>query len=493
LHPAVPFRSAPISSSRVLEERGAHVTRVGAWVLLGGFGTIVLACLVLGRAGMLRLGYPFAAVIVGMLLFRMAPELYVGFVWWLWLLTPFVRRLVDYRIGWEPTSPVLLAPLLVTGLCGLSLLRHLPKLQRRSLQPFGLVLVGILSAFPIGVIHAGPAAATYGLLQWTAPVWFGFYLAVHCTRYPAYLRITRQVFVVGVLVLGLYGVWQYFSPRPWDTYWMINSQMSSIGQPEARMIRVFSTMNSPPPFALTMLAGLVLLFNARAALQWLAGVPGYIAFMLSLVRTAWLGWLLALVVYGGYLSQRARLRVLVVAGILGLMMVPLVGSEHFQDAISARFASFKAVQNDLSYQARLDFYSASIADIVAHPLGRGLGTTGSATLLDEGSLEGTSQRTFDSGVLDVFRTLGWAGGAWLFFGGTLAILVGLARRAKSPDDHFADAARAIGIALFAGMPAFNTMTGGVGAVFWGFTGLLLAAQRYSATGGQSRDAPLQPK
>jgi hypothetical protein len=298
---------------------------------------------------------------------------------------------------------------------------------------------------------------------------------------------------VGVVVIGLYGIWQYLSPRPWDTYWMISSQMTSIGQPQPRMIRVFSTMNSPPPFALTLLAGLILLLSARAVVQWLAGVPGYTALLLSLVRTAWVGWFLGLVTYALYLSHRARFRILAVAGVLALMMLPLLAREQFQEVIPSRFASFKAPSQDLSYQARLAFYAGSIGEIVDHPLGLGLGTTGAATLLEAGGDEGTSQRTFDSGVLDVFRTLGWAGGAELFFGGTVLMLAGLARRSRALNDQFAHAARAIAIALFVSMLSFNSMVAGVGAVFWGFAGLLLAARRYAdATGhGQSPGRPAQ--
>jgi hypothetical protein len=273
---------------------------------------------------------------------------------------------------------------------------------------------------------------------------------------------------------------------------MVSSQMASIGQPEPRQVRVFSTMNSPPPFAITMLGGLILLLSARAAVQWLAGVPGYIAFLLSLVRTAWLGWILALAVYGAYLSSRARLRVMVAAAGLALMVVPLVSSDSLQAVVPERLASLKAPRGDESYRARLGLYLISVEDIVGHPLGRGHGTTGGATLLDEqreGSLGSQGQRTLDSGVIDVLRTLGWAVGAELFLGGTLMLLVYLARRAMSPDDPFADAARAVAIALFASMLSFNTMIGAPGAVFWGCTGLVLAAHRFSEVGGRPKRPP----
>ena len=68
------------------------------------------------------------------------------------------------------------------------------------------------------------------------------------------------------------------------------------GTPEPLGIRVFSTMNSPGPFANVLLAGLLILltnenFSARPRLR----AVGYLSFLLlSLVRSAWIGWFLGL-------------------------------------------------------------------------------------------------------------------------------------------------------------------------------------------------------
>lgn len=485
MHPTVELRSERLSVSSGSGQRNRRGLSIGAWLLLSAFVAATLAGVVLDRGGWLVLGYPLGALGVGAVLFGVNPELHLGYTWWLWLVTPLVRRLVDFHVGWNPTNPILLAPLLVTGLAALSVVRHLPKLKLRSLLPFALVLSGILVAYPLGVVRAGPAAATYGLLQWTVPVCFGFHLAVHRDRYCAFRRTTQRAFTFGVLLLGVYGLWQYLSPQPWDASWMLNSQMVTIGQPEPRLVRVFSTMNSPTPFAMMMLAGLFTLFGARAGLQWLAGVPGYAAFLLSLVRTAWLGWILAVLIYGAYLARRHRLRVLAAGSVLGLMTFPLVASGSVQTAIATRLDSFSGLSEDVSYQERLQFYEGELKAMLFEPLGQGLGATGAATLLTD---TGQGERNFDSGVLDVFRTLGWAGGAELFFGGALAILIPMLHRRKRADDQFANAARAVSVALFAGMLSLNTMTGLIGVVFWGFAGLFLASRRYADAAAPSAAA-----
>ena len=48
----------------------------------------------------LNYAYLAATLAVGALLYWRRPGLYIGFTWWLWFLTPEVRRLVDYQQGW---------------------------------------------------------------------------------------------------------------------------------------------------------------------------------------------------------------------------------------------------------------------------------------------------------------------------------------------------------------------------------------------------------
>src|SRR5215204_5597901 len=137
-----------------------------ALVALLGLVMVVVGFIQLGKGGFLLLLYPLGTLLVGVLLYLRHPTLYIGFVWWLWFLTPEVRRLIDYQQGWNPQSLVMLTPYLVTGLTLLTLARHLPKLQFYRLFPFTLILLGLLYGYVIGVYRGVWQASTYDLLSW---------------------------------------------------------------------------------------------------------------------------------------------------------------------------------------------------------------------------------------------------------------------------------------------------------------------------------------
>ena len=61
------------------------------------------------------------------------------------------------------------------------------------------------------------------------------------------------------MVMGAYGVWQYMVAPAWDGFWIESTGLLTFGKPEPRQIRVFSTMHSNGPFAVTMMAALLLL------------------------------------------------------------------------------------------------------------------------------------------------------------------------------------------------------------------------------------------
>jgi O-antigen ligase len=446
-----------------------------SWVLVAVFGSVTLGALASGKAETLKYVYPALALGVAVALFYSHREFYVGYVWWLWFVTPLVRRLVDYRAGYDPLNPVLVAPALVTGVCLVSLIRHLPKVKRRSLAPLLPILAGLAYAYPLGVYNAGLQAATFGLLQWLAPIAFGFHLATDVSRYIPYLAITRRVFTWAAFALGLYGVWQYCSPLPWDRLWMFNSGMTTIGRPLPFEVRVFSTLNSPTPFAMVMVAGLLMLLETRPWVHVCMGLPAYFAFLLSLVRTAWGGWLIGVGVYATYLRPRAGLRVAAMLGLL-VLAVAFLTSTPLGSRIERRLESFTMLGEDRSLAAREASSAVVLELILNEPLGRGLGATGSARRLAT-----SSTITFDNGFLNVFFSLGWAGGL-LYLAGTAVLLVGLLRRRFEPrSDPIPKVARAVGFATFATLSSLNTLTAASGVIFWGFLGLSLSARAWYRT------------
>ncbi len=446
-------------------------------------GSVVLAVLFIltsgliasGSGALLRILFPTAAVGVGAVLFFRYPSTYVLYTWLLWFLTPLVRRLVDYQAGWDPINPVLVAPVLVTGLSMLTVVRKIRSLRSLRMLPFVLAGTAILYAFPIGLFDAGLSAASYNLLLWLTPICFGCHLAVHQDGREAQWRATRTAFTLGLVVVGVYGVSQYLAPQPWDAYWMINSEMGSIGRPEPQAVRVFSTLNAPAPCGIMLFVGLLALLTARTTAQWVAGVPGYVALSLTLVRTAWLAWGVGMLLYWAYATRRTRVKVLIAASGLLVLAAPLLGTKTANNVLAGRLRSIGATDEDASYQARVTLYARFFDLVNEHPWGEGFGVTGSSSQLTESGV----RQEFDSGLLELFRTLGWPGAA-AFLAGIAALFAQLLPRGRSLNQEENAAARAVVLSVLACMLSLNTMVGVAGMMFWGFAGLFVRGSGLSS-------------
>ncbi len=451
---------------------GEPGSRRAGLIILAMFAVALGVLLVAPGAALVQVAYLPAVTIIGLFLIWSDPALFVGYAIWLWLLTPLVRRLVDYQIGWNPTSAVLAGPPLVTALCGLRLLRWAPLLRRRSLAPIVLILMGLACGYVVGVAHAGLTAASYALVTWVVPPLFGFHIvALRLAGIPV-ARLVQRVTLWGVMLLGAYGTWQFVDPPAWDRYWMVQAKMASVGSPEPFMVRVFGPLNSPAPFAIFMMAALLLLLPSRGALRWPSMVMGYIAFFLSLVRSAWLGWMLGFGIYSFRVGMASRMRLVGSAVILVLLLLPLLSLPPVANVVLPRVTSLTDIEGDVSYQDRMQF-SRSIADeLLEQPLGFGLGSTG-ATVAAAGIASGI--QNFDNGVVEVLFTLGWVGGL-LYFGGYLWLCAEWFLRGASGDRSEA-AFRAGAMAVLAVLPAFQTLTAFSGVMFWTAAGLGLPLGR----------------
>src|SRR5579871_654586 len=131
----------------------ARATKSGAGRLLSGGPQewlpplllwLITAVLIVAHQGtVLTLAFPVLAVLTGLWLYFKSPARYLGFMWWLWFLSPEVRRLADWSKGaFTPTSLIQVAPLAVTMISGLSLLRYYRLLGQRRGLPVLLILLG---------------------------------------------------------------------------------------------------------------------------------------------------------------------------------------------------------------------------------------------------------------------------------------------------------------------------------------------------------------
>lgn len=423
----------------------------------------------------LKYVYPMATLCLGALLYWRRPGLYIGFTWWLWFLTPEVRRLVDYARGWDPVNPVMLAPYLVSALTFFTLVYHLPKLQLKTLFPFFLIFLGLFYAYAIGIYRAGASSATYQLIEWLVPAVFAFYLIVHWRKYPEYRRAVQLTFAWGSLIMGAYGLIQFLYLPAWDQYWMISSPIGSLGQPVQFELRVFSTLNSPAPFGMVMMVGLLLLLGGDGRLlRWPAAAIGSVGFLLSLVRQAWGGWLVAVILIIAQ-SRRSRPGLLLTLAAVALLAMPLLTVGPVANSINERLETLTDLSQDNSFQARVEFYKETMPLAFLRPGGEGLGSTGRSTKLSasEGTGELSENAAFDSGVMEIPFVLGWPGSI-LYIAG-LIWLVSRALRSRNSEDSFAVASVSIALSILVLLIFNDTVTGVAGMLFWSFLGLATAS------------------
>ncbi len=436
-------------------------------------------------ASSVQFAYPIVALLAAALLLWRRPVLYLAFTWWVWFLTPEVRRLIDYQIGYTETSLVMLAPFLVSGAALVAVLPRLSHLPRSYRLPLAFAATGLLYAYGVGVLYNGPVTATFDLLTWGVPVIISAYVLTHTHLAPAFREATRRAFVWGLLIMGLYAAVQYFYLPAWDGYWMDNAGLGSIGSSEPQEVRVFSTLNSPGPYAGVMMAGLLLVFSRGGFVTAVGAAAGFLGFALAAVRATWAGWLVGFIVVAASLPLRLRTRLLGTLFLLVLVAVPVFTVGPVSDLLSQRLQSFTDLQSDVSFNERLELYASLPEFTAGNPLGRGLGSTGVASSL---SAQKTTLQNLDSGIIAVLYTFGILGTLY-FVGGALAIF-GAALRQGLRSSSVADASY-IGITVAAVTQlAFGNAWGGIsGMILWVFPCLYLAASYQARVGQPSKAQP----
>lgn len=445
------------------------------WLAAVGSLLSAIALFSAGQGTLLRIAIPAGATTTALALYLRRPIGYLHFTLWTWFLTPLLRRLVDWRAGFEDHNLVLLAPFLVSAISGLTLLRERRLASDISLTPFFLCIAGILYGFSVGIIRwrlgasqvTSPGEIVYGFFAWIAPPLFGLHLYLRWRLYQQHKRAIQRTFLWAVLLLGAYGIYQYVVPPAWDRLWL-EHMLSDIGaeafgRPEPFEVRVWSTLNSPGVFANVLMAGLLLLFSIRSRIKPLAIGVGYSAFLLSLVRTSWLGWLVGLAVLARNSKGRQIPRLLLSLVLLPLLVSPLMLNPQIATVVTDRLQTLQSTRQDESFQDRSDEYRALLANLAADPFGEGLSNA-----------ETFHGYTMDSGIILMLYFCGWIGAA-LFLTGIALCVRSMASGADSADPT-APIYRAVVVAMILELLSGNTFTGAAGAILWICIGLGLSLQ-----------------
>ncbi len=460
--------SAPATPSEIpalAAESSAASAAVGLAIVLSLLATVALWFA--GQAQLLRMALPAMATAIGLILFFQRPILYYQYALWVWFLVPFVRRVVDWRFGFMDPNFLMLAPFLVSAIAGLTLLPQRHKDWPHPPAAFVLCAAGIVYGFVVGILMQASAETVFGLLNWFCPLLLGFHIYTDWARYPQYRAATLRVFVWAVLILGAYGVYQFFFPLNWDLYWLesVKSTSASFGNPQPLEVRVWSTLNSPGPFANVMMVGLLLLIIVRSPLKLPAAIAGYLSFLMTVVRTAWLSWVVGFVWLLKSAKPHVMIRVLLSIVLVVACLLPLVNDPRLAPVIGDRLKSFTDLGHDDSFAVRAEMYRLLLQDAVNNPFGNGLK-----------NMEVSHGMAVDSGILIAIFSLGWLGSA-LYALGVFLLFWGHSRL-PAQTDEFSAASKAILIALLAQIVSGPIFVNVTGVMFWIFAGLYLSASTF---------------
>jgi hypothetical protein len=432
-----------------------------AWIVIFAFSLITIVG-ILAHLSIIRTVYIGGCFGVGAFLYVKYPLMYIGFTFWTYFLTPFITRLVDLQSGYDPLRTMIIAPELVMLLTGVTFLRCFPKFYYQGGSYFIAPVIAIVYATLVGLINGfSPLLVGKTFLGWINGIFLGFYLLANWQSYPEYRQTIQRTFLWGCLAMGIYGIYQYLLLPDWDKLWLIQSEMyTSAGNPEPQQIRVWSTLHSPGTFASALTGILLILLSCRGALSLAANVSGYLAFLLTLVRSSWGGWFFGFLTFIPSLKPRLQVRLFTAIILLCICILPFATMGVFFERISERFGTLSDLENDGSLQGRKELFGLLLNQALEQVIGFGFGAQGQ-----------------DNGFITMLFLFGWLGSVPYFIG-VFNLVRSLFQSLENESDLFLSATRSVVFSQLIQIVFGTPFSGLPGWYIWGFGGIFLAGQRY---------------
>jgi hypothetical protein len=308
------------------------------------------------------------------------------------------------------------------------------------------------------------------ILNWLVPLFFAFFLVESYQDYEEIRRRFQRTFLVATLVMGAYGIYQFFLLPPWDELWLSNVKTTTFGIPEPMLLRGFSTMNAPVIFALTMMGTLLVSLLVKSRMRLLAVACGFLGLLFSFNRSAWIGLVAGLLFILLKVAMRERLHVLAAIGLAFAVAWSVVLIPGVREPVTDKLQTMMDAGDDVSLQARLAGYQSAFAELSNEPFGEGVASPD----IDHPTMENDDKiGPHDSMILELLYSLGWCGTLAYLIG--LAIVIGRAVVHKATNGPFENAMKAVMVALFAQCLLNDIVYGEVGWVLWTAGALQLAA------------------
>ncbi|WP_138494611.1 O-antigen ligase family protein [Paenibacillus pinistramenti] len=394
-----------------------------------------------------------------------------------WAIGPEVRRVTDWMGGeYTSVSVLSLAPLLASAMTIIPVLRGIHLMEkpgRRVLLYFGAAL---LYGSVIGLARNG-TSFVYDLANYAVPLLLIPFFSIKRFRAEDTDKILSGYANIAVFV-AIYGIVQYLVVPPWDAFWMTHVEMNSIGTPEPLEVRVFSTLNSPGPaagFLACALVPMVLEKRWRGSFSWIGVLLVAFCLMTTLVRSSWLMIMVMLLVYIATSPSKRKWRTLLQLAVIALVVTWALPKVPGAEGLTARMQTLGSIEEDHSYNERLDLLNTMLPMVVHNPAGQGLGSVGTGTKLgNDGELG--EYGIMDNGFLALLLTFGAAGGL-CFFGALVFLLKNIisAVLQKGPEQLYARLSLAVWAGAAASLFSDNGFPGMRGYLIWMLIGIGLGA------------------
>lgn len=393
---------------------------------------------------------------------KVKPESLLPFIIFMWVISPEIRRVIDWLFGvYSQTSIASIIPYCVSLTLVPMVIKNIKLLDKR-LKGIAIIMGGVLAyGFIIGIPKYG-FAAIFDLLNYVVPFLVVLFVSVSKFNIDVRNRWLKSFSVIGVLVAA-YGIFQYMTLPSWDKFWMMNTDMNSIGIPEPQNFRIFSTINSPGPAGVFLAFSLaIMVLHKKARFLGIAGimVVGF-ALLLTLVRSGWLAFIFLIFAYLIRSQVKQKIILLTILGIIGLFYQVLLPYLPGASTITRRIATLGSLEGDHSFNERLDFTGSIFSSILSNPIGTGLGGTGIAAKVSSHS---SAFVVFDNGYLNILYTFGFPLGLLLL--GVLVYLTIYFFRLSRLDKRYYPISFATAVACLFLLLGNNVLTGLNGVILW---------------------------
>jgi hypothetical protein len=442
---------------------------------------VTLALAAAGAGSVLNVAFLPLAVCVAAILYQRSPTRdYVAFCLWIWMLAPLVRRLADWSAGFNDFSFIIIAPLAVSLLAATRAIRR----SFWSYPPFSMIIVVYCYGALLGMFQGQIVSAVYTLATFMAPVIFGCFVLSYASRSQEIAETMLRTFIYATLALSIYAIDQYFNLRPWDAYWLSTAGINSVGLPFPQMFRLFGTLNSPGPFAIMLFVGILAMFSSSSRLRWITPPLALVSLALTLVRSAWGGLAIGLLMLLFLGRGLKRVKYALIGLAAAILALPLLSYGPISEAVLGRLQSVGNLSDDKSYNARVNFIDAILSQVDTLVLGNGLGISGLGTKLGGGGAN--ALMAFDNGVLDLFYNFGLMGFFVIF---ALAAMLFTAMKNGAHDDYSRVSA-AIATGVMSQIIFSNVLNGFGGMCIFPFMAIVVS--RNVAASRRQSVLPVQP-